>query len=348
MDEWEADYQAYSKRLEDKPNDHHTLCNRSFVLLRLDRYSEALADAERCLSVDNNFAKGHLRRAQALDKLERSREALEALLHSLRLDARDKSSLKLLLKLDEGLRSGLDALHRLQRGVADRRSAVRNMMSCHADDVFAEKWSRLETESRRKLVVRMLTKGFEEIKTAFVESFRTVDYAGLQQELLAVNVVLMSDLVDQANHDEVFKDGSPRAECGMLRRIVAVAEDRENTAQLCGEGMAHLMQSYRYPPFRHHPDGDVFSNKLIQAQRSTLCLVVSHLLLGGDGLPTVSPIHPTSSSRYVPAADHFPNDESCSISDEGANEESGEDSDNYSDEIFFRDDGSPVADRDAK
>ncbi|KAJ8604883.1 hypothetical protein CTAYLR_010414 [Chrysophaeum taylorii] len=293
-DDWETAYETYSTRLDEKPHDHHTLCNRSFVLLRLNRLEEALDDADHCVNVNPDAAKGHLRRAQALEKLDRKTEALAAAKKAVRLEPTDDAARKLLLKLDDGFRAGISVLHQLLHDAADRRAAVASML--HQRDILAEKWARLDVGARRKLVTRMLSKGFDEIKTAFLDHFRPleavvndagVDIGLLQQELLAANVVLMTDAVD----DATLADAKGRDEPPVLRYVLAAAENRENSPQVCGDAMTALIDSYRFPPFREHPQADRYSNDLIKAQRTTLCLVVSHLLLGGDGLPTITPRH---------------------------------------------------------
>lgn len=311
-EEWQESYSAYSRRLAQKPNDQATLCNRSFVLLRLNRYEEALQDARRCVETGPDLAKGHLRCAQALDKLERQREALNAVTKAIHLDPNDAVACKLLLKVDKGLQAGLRVLQKLVQDAEDRRTAVRAMLD--QSDNFTRKWAQIDIESRRKLVVRMLSKGFEEIKCAFIEHFEPLETASeqavslslLQQEVLVANIILMSDAVDERNlladsdSDEEHKvdraESLPRSyktRCGsaprMLRYIIAASENRENSRDFCGDGMSNLMANYSFPPFRNHPQGHRYSADLIRAQRSTLCLVVSHLLLGGDGLPTATP-----------------------------------------------------------
>lgn len=312
VEQWQESYSAYSRRLAQKPNDQATLCNRSFVLLRLNRYEEALADARRCVEAGPDLAKGHLRCAQALDKLERHREALTAVARAVHLDPEDAVACKLLLKVDNGLQAGLRLLQKLVQDADDRRTAVRAMLD--QTETFTRKWAQLDLESRRKLVVRMLSKGFEEIKCAFIEHFEPLETASeqavslslLQQEVLVANIILMSDAVDERNlfadcdpHDNDKVDRaeslprSHKTRCEsappMLRYIIAASENRENSRDFCGDGMSSLMDNYMFPPFRNHPQGYRYSADLIRAQRSTLCLVVSHLLLGGDGLPTVTP-----------------------------------------------------------
>ena len=96
-DDWGVALQTYTKRLEKKPRDCATLCNRAFVLIRLERFDEALVDAELCVSVEPEFAKGYTRLAQALEPSDRKR-ALAACVTALKLDREDQTARKLLTR----------------------------------------------------------------------------------------------------------------------------------------------------------------------------------------------------------------------------------------------------------
>ena len=304
VDDWEAAVKSYTKRLEAKPRDCSTLCNRAFVLVRLERYAEALADAELCVSIEPDFAKGHTRLAQALEPSDRPR-ALDACARALELDPRDAMAAKMLTRLDDSLVAGLRARRQLAEAAEERRDGVRDLR--HKGPEFARKWALLAREDRRKLVMRMLTRAFNEIKAAFLECFEpledvqgfppgflvTVD--ALQSELLAVNLVLMSDVLS----DEILEDApageSPGGDLDdlergppMLRFIAQAAGGRECGEKCCGPGMFAMMAQYRFAAFKRHPDAAELSRNLIEAQRSTLCLVICHMLLGGDGLPTLA------------------------------------------------------------
>ena len=74
----------------------------------------------------------------------------------------------------------------------------------------------------------------------------------------------------------------------MLRFIAQAAGGRECGEKCCGPGMFAMMAQYRFAAFKRHPDAAELSRNLIEAQRSTLCLVICHMLLGGDGLPTLA------------------------------------------------------------
>ena len=164
----------------------------------------------------------------------------------------------------------------------------------------------------------MLTRAFNEIKGCFQEAFcpaqgdvcETADdlpktkQVEVMRELLAVYAVCTADLT----HDDVLRLNAPRrvpvdtrdpskeddddidedGEPAMLRVIRDAARGKEIEIQGCGPVMRRLMELYRFRPFAGHPREADLSLGLIESQRSTLCLVMAHMLLGGDGLPTLS------------------------------------------------------------
>ena len=68
----------YTKALEVCPTSHTVYSNRSLVLSKLRLYSDALVDAEQCISLDPKFARGYLRKCVALKGLGRYEETMEA------------------------------------------------------------------------------------------------------------------------------------------------------------------------------------------------------------------------------------------------------------------------------
>ena len=156
----------------------------------------------------------------------------------------------------------------------------------------------------------MLTRAFNEIKGCFQEAFcpaqgdvcETADdlpktkQVEIMRELLAVYAVCTADLT----HDDVLRLSAPRrvpvdtrdpskdddddidedGEPAMLRVIRDAARGKEVEVQGCGPVMRRLMELYRFRPFAGHPRQADLSLGLIEAQRSTLCLVVAHMLLG--------------------------------------------------------------------
>ena len=68
----------YSSALKIKPTEHIIFSNRSLACLRLGRLDDALSDACRCVELCPAFARGHMRKAVALNMLQRYIEAREA------------------------------------------------------------------------------------------------------------------------------------------------------------------------------------------------------------------------------------------------------------------------------
>ena len=317
LDEYGEDVASYSKRLDEKPADCATLCNRAFCYVKLGKFEDARRDAEACIAADETFARGHTRLAQALERSDRP-AALRACRRALALDRDDAMALKLLTTLDLDVAAGLRVKKRLADAVEDRRDAVRGALAKGEAAPFCKKWAKLDEKSRKQLIERMLTRAFNEIKGCFQEAFcpaqgdvcETADdlpktkQVEVMRELLAVYAVCTADLT----HDDVLRLSAPRrvpvdtrdpskeddddidedGEPAMLRVIRDAARGKEIEIQGCGPVMRRLMELYRFRPFEGHPRQADLSLGLIEAQRSTLCLVVAHMLLGGDGLPTLS------------------------------------------------------------
>ncbi|XP_030761463.1 sperm-associated antigen 1 [Sitophilus oryzae] len=75
--DYELALQSFSRSIAGKANVTN-LNNRALTFIKLKRYSDALNDAERVLSIDRNNAKAHLRRAQAFEGLKNYEEALNS------------------------------------------------------------------------------------------------------------------------------------------------------------------------------------------------------------------------------------------------------------------------------
>lgn len=316
LDEFGADLASYTKRLAEKPADCATLCNRSFCYVKGGKVAEAKADAEACIAADGTFARGHTRLAQALEGSDRP-AALQACRRALSLDRDDAVALKLLTTLDLDMAAGLRVKKRLADAVEDRRDAVRGALSKGEAKPFAQKWAKLDVQARRQLVERMLARAFNEIKGCFQEAFCPAQgevcetkhdlpltkQNEIMRELLAVYAVCAADLttddvlrlsaprrvpVDTRDPSKEEDDDDADGESAMLRMIRDASRGKEVEISGCGPVMRRLMELYRFRPFAGHPRAADLSLGLIEAQRSTLCLVVAHMLLGGDGLPTLS------------------------------------------------------------
>jgi tetratricopeptide (TPR) repeat protein len=52
----------YGRAIETDPRNHIPFANRALVLLKQERYSEAVEDCDQCLKIDPRFVKALLRR----------------------------------------------------------------------------------------------------------------------------------------------------------------------------------------------------------------------------------------------------------------------------------------------
>ena len=56
----------YTSALEETPDEHTILGNRSAAKYQLKQYDEALADANKCIEIQPDWSKGYQRKAMAL------------------------------------------------------------------------------------------------------------------------------------------------------------------------------------------------------------------------------------------------------------------------------------------
>ena len=70
--------ECYTKAIAVKPTEHTYYSNRATAYQSIDKYNEALADAEKCISIKEDFARGYQRKTQALVSLNRLDEAQTA------------------------------------------------------------------------------------------------------------------------------------------------------------------------------------------------------------------------------------------------------------------------------
>ena len=59
----------YTKAVEAEPKNHVHYSNRSLCYLNLEKFEDALKDAEQCIQINNTWAKGYQRKAAALFKM---------------------------------------------------------------------------------------------------------------------------------------------------------------------------------------------------------------------------------------------------------------------------------------
>ncbi|KAG9272785.1 LON peptidase N-terminal domain and RING finger protein 3 [Astyanax mexicanus] len=86
----EAALLKYNEALRAAPKDHLLYSNRSQINSSLQRFEDALSDAESACKLKPLWVKGHIRKAQALSALSKPEEALTEYLISITLDPENK------------------------------------------------------------------------------------------------------------------------------------------------------------------------------------------------------------------------------------------------------------------
>lgn len=101
--EYDLAIEAYSKAIELNPNDHVYFSNRSAAYLSKGDASNALKDADSCISINPSFAKGYSRKGAALHALKDFDESISAYEAGLAI-----------APTDSGLKSGLAEVQKLK------------------------------------------------------------------------------------------------------------------------------------------------------------------------------------------------------------------------------------------
>ena len=68
----------YTLALEENPSDHTILGNRSAAFHKMSSYDKALEDAEKCISIKGDWAKGYQRKALALHGMKKLDDSIAA------------------------------------------------------------------------------------------------------------------------------------------------------------------------------------------------------------------------------------------------------------------------------
>ncbi|XP_037069975.1 LON peptidase N-terminal domain and RING finger protein 3-like [Pollicipes pollicipes] len=133
VEDYGSALQYYTDALELAPHDHITLSNRSHVLNKLSRNSEALRDAESAIQLQPFWAKGYFRQAAALRSLGRLEDALVAYVLCAALEETPSAvltELQLLLKRILRRRQHSDGHVSKQRRCSDSEADLMH----HSDD----------------------------------------------------------------------------------------------------------------------------------------------------------------------------------------------------------------------
>jgi stress-induced-phosphoprotein 1 len=63
--DYTAAVELYTKALTETPNEHTILGNRAAALHNMQKYNDALLDAEKCIAIKPDWSKGYQRKAMA-------------------------------------------------------------------------------------------------------------------------------------------------------------------------------------------------------------------------------------------------------------------------------------------
>ena len=83
---YHAAIDLYTQAINENPNDHTNYGNRSAAYHIKRNFVDALADAEKCISIKSDWVKGHWCKAVALQSMKRYEDATAAYEDGLKLD----------------------------------------------------------------------------------------------------------------------------------------------------------------------------------------------------------------------------------------------------------------------
>ncbi|VUZ39870.1 unnamed protein product [Hymenolepis diminuta] len=90
---------CYTSAIEQDPKNHVLYSNRSAAYAKLEKFEDALRDADECIKLNNSWAKGYTRRGAALEFLKRYTEAESAYAKASQLDPNNESIMHSLLNV---------------------------------------------------------------------------------------------------------------------------------------------------------------------------------------------------------------------------------------------------------
>jgi len=99
---------CYTEAVRRQPDNYVNYSNRAVCYIKLMAPSEALKDAEKCIELNPNFAKGYLRKGQAHALMKENQKALEAYDLGLKLDPNNAEIKASIQKVMGQINSGMD------------------------------------------------------------------------------------------------------------------------------------------------------------------------------------------------------------------------------------------------
>ena len=101
---WRDASLLYKRAVQVSPNDAVLYANLALTLINMGLYEEARGNAVKSTELDATYVKGFWRLGQALDKLKRTSEALDAMKQALELDPNNKALKKEVERLTQQLK----------------------------------------------------------------------------------------------------------------------------------------------------------------------------------------------------------------------------------------------------
>jgi len=100
--------QSYSEAINRDPENHVNYSNRAAAYIKLGAIPEALKDAEKCISIKPDFAKGYLRKGQAQFFMKDYKKCLETYQLGLEYDPNNQEIAQGISKAVEQINKGMD------------------------------------------------------------------------------------------------------------------------------------------------------------------------------------------------------------------------------------------------
>merc|ERR1712166_1193538 len=100
----------YTKAMKKDTTNHVYPGNLAATLLALSKFKQALAAAETCVSLKDDFDKGHFRCGQALEGLDRMEEAVAAYLQAAKCNPENTQAVQKMKEISEAIASQCGAV----------------------------------------------------------------------------------------------------------------------------------------------------------------------------------------------------------------------------------------------
>ncbi|XP_031504361.1 protein SGT1 homolog A-like isoform X3 [Nymphaea colorata] len=125
-DNFELACDLYSQAIDMDPTNADFFANRAQANIKLKRYTEAVADANRAIELDPSMAKAYLRKGTACIQLEEFETAMEALKKGASLDPKNMKFGDLIEECDKGIADGTNTAngHDVRHGYNHTSSEV--------------------------------------------------------------------------------------------------------------------------------------------------------------------------------------------------------------------------------